>query len=172
MTTKSHDRTVYEPQIRQLAAQGMSHRAIARHLGVNRGIVQRTLASAPSSVSAVPSVPADAPADFGEVEDEFDGMVEAARVADSADSWRHVHEVAKTCYSNGYRVRYNPLPLLMKLSEVRSGDVPEDVWQAYSREIKAVYDWMREVKIGNYAHPVYGGDGDRGGVPEFRLEGT
>ncbi len=161
MANVSQDRKNNEQQIRYLASQGMSQRSIARRLGVSRPLVQRVLGTASGQV---PEPAYDQPEDFGEVQADFDGLVESARAADTIEGWRDLHEVARTCYSNGYRVSYNPLPLLMALSAAQSVQVSQQVWQRYHKEISAVYDWMREVKIGNYAL-----NGDRGGVPEFKI---
>ena len=164
MASKSEDRKQNDSQIRYWDSQGMSQRAIARKLGVSRGVVQRVLGTA--GTATVPAY--DQPDDFDQVQEEFSQMVEQARGTDSLDGWRQLHEVARTCYASepAYRVRYNPLPLLMALSNVQAVQVSVPVRQRYGKEISAVYQWMRDAKVGNYSL-----NGDRGGVPEFRLEG-
>jgi hypothetical protein len=161
MASVSQERKQHDQQIRYWDSQGMSQRGIARKLGVSRGVVQRVLGT---SGTLPVAVPVDVPDDFDDVQAEFNQMVEQARASDTVDGWRHLHEVASTCYTNGYRVRYNPLPLLMALSACQAVQVSQPVWQQYSKEIRAVYQWMRDAKVGNYAI-----GNDRGGVPEFAL---
>jgi IS30 family transposase len=160
MASKSEDRKQHESQIRYWDSQGMSQRGIARKLGINRGVVQRVLGTA----GAVTAPVYDQPDDFSDVQAEFDGMAEQARATNTVDGWRQLHDVAATCYTNGYRIKYNPLPLLMALSAAQAVHVSQPVWQRYHEEISQVYQWMRDTKVGDYSLT-----GDRGGVPEFHL---
>jgi IS30 family transposase len=161
----SDERKRHEQTIRQLASKGMSIRAIARQLGVNRGVVQRVL----ESDIPVQTLPADTPGDYAEVNDEFQAKMTAAHEGGGIAVLRDLHHTARVCYDQGYRVRYSPLRLLMALSALQPDASAADR-KAIRTEISAVYQWMRDNHVGNYAHPMYGGNGDRGGVEEFTLE--
>jgi hypothetical protein len=113
------------------------------------------LASTP--VSSV-TVPVDAPEDFGEVQAELNELIESAS---GLDDHRHVFEVVRTCYRNGYRVSWNPLPLLMVLHPLADESPTVKDREAYREEIKQVYADMRRLRMANYANPNDGlGDED------------
>ena len=155
LATESQERRQNETEIRFWASKGMSQRAIARRLGVSRPMVQRVLdKSGPLTLSGSDD---DSPDDLGEVQSELNAKVESARSNGDLDVFRRVHEAARACYTNGYRVKYNPLWFLMRLHGLQTAAGTKEQWMSYHLEIKAVYDDMRLWRIGNYAHPVYYG---------------
>jgi hypothetical protein len=113
-------------------------------------MVQRVLGSAPANPV---TVPADAPGDYEEVNEEFQGIVEQARASDSLDDWRRVHEVATTCYANGYRVKYSTLRYWMVLQPAWMAAPVGRERDALSAEIDGISAFMRVYRLANHALP-------------------
>ena len=75
---------------------------------------------------------------------------------DNIDDYRRVHQTARTCFENGYRVSYGCLPYLVALHSARATadvDTPEgrQEYAGWNAEISSVYDFKKYYRLGGWA---------------------
>jgi hypothetical protein len=75
---------------------------------------------------------------------EFNELAAETKADGSLSAYRSLHETARVCRSNGYDVRYNPLPLLIVLAGAMTDASLQRDRNSLRAEIMSVYQDMRD----------------------------